>query len=208
MFLPENKAKPALYALMIPWYILVARPQMKYVKERFGGTYPKKSWKQPLGIAIAGLVVYGVIAAVFAPAQVEDTAGNGSSTVELKTAQEDSNQAPKEAAPKKQSGPTDAQLAKMVVGKETAYNTGGGMFDVKATSISKITRGERLVSNELPGVPAGTEVYPIRVTVHLEPVGDPKTLGNMLQDFKSEQVMSNYFYKDSFGDWKAVPMDE
>jgi GYF domain 2 len=76
MFLPENKAAAGLYALMIPWYILVARPQMKYVKERFGSTYPKKSWKQPLGIAIAGLVFYGVLAAVFAPAQVEDTEGN------------------------------------------------------------------------------------------------------------------------------------
>ena len=85
MFLPENKAKPALYALMIPWYILVARPQMKHVKERFGGTYPKKSWKQPLGIAIAGLVVYGVIAAVFAPAQVEDTAGNGTPPESVQT---------------------------------------------------------------------------------------------------------------------------
>jgi len=43
--------------LLIVWYFAYARKQVKYVKERFGNTYSKKSLGMPIGIGFASLLV-------------------------------------------------------------------------------------------------------------------------------------------------------
>lgn len=53
--------------LLILWYFASNRPQARYVKERWGKSYPRKPWGKPLAIALsiyAGffvLLVVGII---------------------------------------------------------------------------------------------------------------------------------------------------
>jgi hypothetical protein len=54
--------------LLISWYSSSGRPQARYVKERFGKDYPRKSWGKPLLIALGATVSYffavGILAAL------------------------------------------------------------------------------------------------------------------------------------------------
>ncbi len=45
---------------LLPWYFLSARSQSKYVKEKFGDSYAKKGWGEPISIAV-GVVIIGAI---------------------------------------------------------------------------------------------------------------------------------------------------
>lgn len=70
-FLPEAIARGVGYGLLFGWYFSFATQQMKYVKKTLGGTYEKKGWTKPLGIAAASLatffLVVGVAAVSFNP---------------------------------------------------------------------------------------------------------------------------------------------
>lgn len=74
-FFPENKGigvlfQGLLFILLLSWYFGSARAQAKFVKERFGDSYPRKGWIKPIFIGL--ITIFGVfasagfIAAVFA----------------------------------------------------------------------------------------------------------------------------------------------
>jgi hypothetical protein len=55
------------FGLLVGWYFAGAKPQVAYVKERFGDTYPRRGWGQPILVAIAALVIVTVsLALLFA----------------------------------------------------------------------------------------------------------------------------------------------
>jgi hypothetical protein len=53
----------AAFAYLITWYFMWQRPQTRYVKERWGGGYPRKGWGVPLLIAFG--VYVGLVAVLF-----------------------------------------------------------------------------------------------------------------------------------------------
>ena len=65
-FLPQNKAIPALFrlcsfVLLLSWYFASGKPQLEFVKSRYGKKYPRKGWAQPLLIAFGALFGFGLI---------------------------------------------------------------------------------------------------------------------------------------------------
>ena len=56
----------SLFALIyiIVWYFAWQRPQSRYIKDRWGGGYPRKGWGKPIGIAL--LVYVATVAILFA----------------------------------------------------------------------------------------------------------------------------------------------
>jgi hypothetical protein len=46
------------FIFLLAWYFLSGRAQAKLVKEKFGGSYPRKSWRQPLLMGLAGFGIY------------------------------------------------------------------------------------------------------------------------------------------------------
>jgi uncharacterized membrane protein YfcA len=71
-FLPSNKTMPALvrlcgFVLLLSWYFASGKPQLEFVKSRYGKQYPRKGWAQPLliavGVLIGAVIVVGVLAA-------------------------------------------------------------------------------------------------------------------------------------------------
>jgi hypothetical protein len=68
MVLPDTKAidllsRGAGLGLLIAWYSLSARDQVRFITRRFGGNYPKRGWGRPLLYAL--LVFFTFIAVVF-----------------------------------------------------------------------------------------------------------------------------------------------
>jgi hypothetical protein len=55
--------------LMLCWYFGCARPQAENVKQRFGKSYPRKGWRQPLLIALVLWVAACVLVAVLIEVQ-------------------------------------------------------------------------------------------------------------------------------------------
>jgi uncharacterized membrane protein YfcA len=60
-FLPYNKAFPGLLrlcglSLLLGWYFASGKPQVDFVKSRYGKDYPKKRWGQPILIAVAAII--------------------------------------------------------------------------------------------------------------------------------------------------------
>lgn len=49
-----------LYLLL--WYFAAARGQAKYVKERFGDSFPRRPWGKPLMIGLAAWLGFAVVA--------------------------------------------------------------------------------------------------------------------------------------------------
>lgn len=69
---PENKGVGALLqmltiAFLFAWYFGSARAQAKFVKERFGDSYPRKGWGKPIlivvGLIFGAFIISGFIAA-------------------------------------------------------------------------------------------------------------------------------------------------
>jgi len=56
--------------LLISWYASSGRPQVRYVKERFGNSYPRRGWSAPLLIALAAsfgyFIIVGILGALLA----------------------------------------------------------------------------------------------------------------------------------------------
>jgi len=74
-FLPHNRAIPAIlrltgFCLLLSWYFVSGKPQLEFVKARYGKQYPRKGWAQPLliavGVMIGVILVVGALAAVAA----------------------------------------------------------------------------------------------------------------------------------------------
>jgi len=60
-FLPNDTAIPAIlrlcgFGLLLAWYYASGKPQVDFVKARYGKDYPRKGWAQPLIIAL-GVVI-------------------------------------------------------------------------------------------------------------------------------------------------------
>ena len=61
-FLPSPFGTVVTLSYLLIWYFSAVKPQAKYIKERWGNTYPRKSWLWPLVIAIVALMIlYGSI---------------------------------------------------------------------------------------------------------------------------------------------------
>lgn len=56
--------QPLLFLYLFVWYFAVGRSQAKYVKERFGSTYPRKGWAKPIMRGIAVLIGYALIGSI------------------------------------------------------------------------------------------------------------------------------------------------
>ena len=46
------------FAFLLAWYFASGHAQAKLVKEKFGHSFPRKPWKQPLLMGLAGFGVY------------------------------------------------------------------------------------------------------------------------------------------------------
>jgi hypothetical protein len=65
-FLPYNRAIPAIlrlagFGLLLGWYFASGKPQMNFVKSRYGKEYPRKGWGQPILIAIGVFFGFGLV---------------------------------------------------------------------------------------------------------------------------------------------------
>jgi hypothetical protein len=63
-FLPYNRAIPGILrlsalGLLLGWYFASGKPQMNFVKSRYGKEYPRKKWGQPILIAMGILLGFG-----------------------------------------------------------------------------------------------------------------------------------------------------
>jgi hypothetical protein len=47
------------FGLLLAWYFASGKPQMNFVKSRYGGEYPRKGWGRPILIAIGVLLGFG-----------------------------------------------------------------------------------------------------------------------------------------------------
>jgi len=75
LVLADSKSADAItralgFAFLLTWYFSAARGQAKYVKNKFGKSYPRKKWGKPLLIGVVVLVGYvlavGAIGFIFA----------------------------------------------------------------------------------------------------------------------------------------------
>lgn len=69
VFMEESKAADALtrllgFTLLVTWYFVSGRSQAKYVKAKFGDSYPRKPWGKALLIGVGGMVGFFVVAVV------------------------------------------------------------------------------------------------------------------------------------------------
>lgn len=65
LFLPDSVGYLPGLIFLVAWYLLSARKQTAYVKERLSGQYERKPWKTPLKYAAIGLVSFLVLALLF-----------------------------------------------------------------------------------------------------------------------------------------------
>jgi hypothetical protein len=68
-FLPYNAAIPGLlrlcgFVLLLSWYFVSGKPQLDFVKSRYGKQYPGKGWGQPLLIALGALIGFVLVVGV------------------------------------------------------------------------------------------------------------------------------------------------
>jgi hypothetical protein len=71
VFLPHNRAMPGIFrltgfGLLLGWYFASAKPQMNFVKLRYGKEYPRKGWGQPILIAFGVLFGLGFLIGLIA----------------------------------------------------------------------------------------------------------------------------------------------
>lgn len=70
-FMPYSKAIPALlrmsgFALLLGWYYASGKPQVDFVKSRYGREYPRKGWAQPILVGLAAIVGFTFVVGVLA----------------------------------------------------------------------------------------------------------------------------------------------
>ncbi len=59
-------ARLGAFSLLVAWYFSSARAQAKYVKQRFGTSYPRKGWGKPILLAILVLAAFFVAVVLLA----------------------------------------------------------------------------------------------------------------------------------------------
>lgn len=65
--LPDSKgvdllSRLASFVLLIAWYYAIGKSQGSLVMARYGKDYPRKGWAKPLGLAVAALFGFSVVA--------------------------------------------------------------------------------------------------------------------------------------------------
>jgi hypothetical protein len=60
----------SLFVILIAWYFSSAKSQAKYIRERFGDSYPRKGWLKPIIITILILFLGGAVIGVVGRALV------------------------------------------------------------------------------------------------------------------------------------------
>jgi len=73
IFVPDRAARSISIAFLFGWYFNSAREQAKYVKSEFEGTYRKRGWGKPLGLALLALIAYVLVLIVVLPADEPDS---------------------------------------------------------------------------------------------------------------------------------------
>lgn len=62
LFPAESEAARVISKLPLPflfiWYFAAARKQARYVREKYGTSYAKKSWGKPIGVGVGAVVLY------------------------------------------------------------------------------------------------------------------------------------------------------
>lgn len=58
-FLPSTLRSLVAISYLLVWYFAAAKPQTKYIRERWGKAYPKRSWLWPL------LIAFGILFSLF-----------------------------------------------------------------------------------------------------------------------------------------------
>jgi hypothetical protein len=58
-FLPSTLRSLVAISYLLVWYFAAAKPQAKYIRERWGKAYPKRSWLWPL------LIAFGILFSLF-----------------------------------------------------------------------------------------------------------------------------------------------
>lgn len=71
LFLPfeeeaDKLSRPIALIFLLSWYFSSAKHQAKYVKDRFGSTYPRKGWGIPLLLAVVAIIGFVVVVMVVA----------------------------------------------------------------------------------------------------------------------------------------------
>ena len=66
ILLPEKIGRSMGIGYLFGWYFSSAKQQVKHVKEKLDNTYQKKGWAKPIGIAVAGLAAFVIVAGVAA----------------------------------------------------------------------------------------------------------------------------------------------
>jgi hypothetical protein len=64
LFTTKGVAWLSLVYLLV-WNFILGKQQIKYVKEKYGDTYDKKSWVKPIGIGVGAFLVYILIIVFF-----------------------------------------------------------------------------------------------------------------------------------------------
>ncbi len=64
ILLPEKIGRAMGIGYLFGWYFSSARQQVKHVKEKLDNAYQKKGWGKPIGIAVAGLFAFVLVAGV------------------------------------------------------------------------------------------------------------------------------------------------
>lgn len=78
VFLAESRSADALIrafalAFLLSWYFSAAKHQVRFVENRFGKTYPRRPWKIPLLLGLAGTL--GIYVLAFVAVMLADLAG-------------------------------------------------------------------------------------------------------------------------------------
>jgi len=64
-----KEEQPVVYSLLfvylLIWYFSAGRSQAKYIKEKLGSDYPRRSWDKPLLIGLMAFVNYLIIVGIF-----------------------------------------------------------------------------------------------------------------------------------------------
>lgn len=68
-FLPTSLQALVNIGYLLVWYLSAAKPQAKYIKERWGQAYPRRSWLWPLLIAFGLLFSFVCLVFVLGMAQ-------------------------------------------------------------------------------------------------------------------------------------------
>ena len=61
----DGAARGLGFLYLLVWYFSAGKAQAKYIKEKFGSSYPRRTWGKPLLIGVAAIIGYVFVAVIF-----------------------------------------------------------------------------------------------------------------------------------------------